>query len=67
MLINNIKVPCYNCPDRAVGCHGKCESYLAYKAKANEVRDKRIEAHNQENLFASCLSKATRGKLYLGW
>lgn len=25
------KSPCYQCKDRADGCHGRCESYLQYK------------------------------------
>lgn len=25
--------PCYKCPDREVGCHGKCEKYLAFRAE----------------------------------
>lgn len=24
------KVPCVNCPDREIGCHGHCEKYLEY-------------------------------------
>ena len=27
------KAPCYQCPNREVGCHGKCEKYLAYRAQ----------------------------------
>ena len=25
------KSPCYKCPDRAIGCHGKCEKYQDYQ------------------------------------
>lgn len=25
--------PCYGCPDRAVGCHGNCEAYKAYRSE----------------------------------
>lgn len=26
-----MQVPCLDCPDRAVGCHGKCERYKAWQ------------------------------------
>lgn len=28
-----MKPPCKGCPDRAMGCHGKCEEYAAFKAE----------------------------------
>lgn len=31
-----MKAPCKDCPDREVGCHGKCEKYARYKAERNE-------------------------------
>ena len=31
--------PCYNkgagCPNRTIGCHSKCEAYLAWKAECD--------------------------------
>ena len=27
-----MQVPCLDCPDRAVGCHGKCEKYKEFQA-----------------------------------
>ena len=33
--------PCYNCPDREMGCHGRCERYAAYRAKMDEVGRRR--------------------------
>jgi len=32
--------PCYECPDRVLGCHGTCEKYKDFK-------DERIELSNQ--------------------
>lgn len=32
--------PCYECPDRTLGCHGTCEKY-------NNFKDERIELGNQ--------------------
>lgn len=36
-----MKQPCYNCPDREVGCHGKCERYTAYRAEIDALKAKR--------------------------
>ena len=33
--------PCYNCPDREMGCHGRCERYAEYRAQMDEVGRKR--------------------------
>ena len=30
--------PCKDCADRTVGCHGKCEKYLAYRSELDAVR-----------------------------
>ena len=35
--------PCYECEKRTPGCHSSCEDYLSYKAKKDEIRDKRHE------------------------
>lgn len=29
----NTTSPCMDCPDRAVGCHGRCEQYKAFRAE----------------------------------
>lgn len=34
-----MKAPCKDCPDREVGCHGKCDKYAQFK----EERNKEIE------------------------
>lgn len=26
-----MQAPCYNCPDRTIECHGKCEKYKEFK------------------------------------
>lgn len=33
--------PCKDCPDRAPGCHGKCEKYKAFAEWNAENREKR--------------------------
>ena len=32
-----IHAPCRDCPDRALGCHSKCERYAEYKKKISRV------------------------------
>ena len=44
--------PCKDCPDRVVGCHGKCEKYKAYRVeveKLYEARTKLDFAHDPLN------------------
>lgn len=67
MLINNIKPPCYNCSDRAIGCHGNCQAYSSYRAKADEVKAKRAELRRKDDLVNGCLNGVTKMRLYGGW
>ena len=41
-----MKAPCRqpdgtDCPNRAVGCQGKCEKYQAFRAELDAIADKR--------------------------
>lgn len=42
---------CKGCPDREVGCHSKCETYLKYRAKQDLInamklkREQKFPAH----------------------
>lgn len=38
------RVPCYQCTERHVGCHGTCEQYAAFRAE----KDKAIQKRHQE-------------------
>lgn len=29
--------PCNNCPDRHIGCHGKCKRYREYKLERDRL------------------------------
>lgn len=33
--------PCYECKDRAPGCHGKCQRYAAFAAEREDIRKKK--------------------------
>ena len=37
--------PCKGCADRAVGCHGRCEKYLAFDAERVKIRLARQQEH----------------------
>ena len=65
--MTNNKAPCFNCQNRQVGCHSKCQSYLEYQAKNNAIRTKRLEEHEKARRLNGCLSKATIARMYLGW
>ena len=43
-----MQVPCLDCPDRAVGCHGKCKRYKAWQEYKEVERAARRE-HNEKN------------------
>ena len=38
-----MKQPCYQCPDRHMGYHGRCERYAKYKAEIEIVKQRRWE------------------------
>lgn len=40
-----MKVPCWKCPERKVGCHGTCEKYAAYKKWWEQKREARSEEY----------------------
>ena len=33
--------PCKDCPDRKMGCHGRCEKYLAFRAVQTEESERK--------------------------
>lgn len=42
-MTNRLHSPCKDCPDRVVGCHGKCEKYKAYRVEVDKLRVARAE------------------------
>lgn len=59
-----MKPPCgVNCPDRHVGCQGRCEKYLAYRAeidgrKPNLYADSDIKDYTRKVKLKIALKKA---------
>lgn len=45
-----MNVPCRDCTDRELGCHGKCERYQEFSALCEEVRARRLK--DAEDLYA---------------
>lgn len=37
-------VPCYNCPERAMGCHASCDKYDAFSKERAAMREARFSA-----------------------
>ncbi len=62
-----IKSPCFNCSIRAMSCHSKCESYTDYRARIDDLNNKKVEAKNQTRMVDDCLSGVSKMKMYKGW
>lgn len=42
-----MNAPCMNCPDRAIGCHGHCERYKAFR----EGREKEYAFRHEQYIL----------------
>lgn len=58
--VSNTSNPCFQCPNRAVGCHANCERYSNFKNKTRDYNHKIIEARHSEYVFRNYVN----GKLY---
>ena len=57
--------PCYLCEDRYVGCHGKCESYKAWRAEYDEMKKKEREHTDTQNfVYAVFKNRNDKTKRY---
>ena len=66
MNYRELEVPCFQCKDRHMGCHGKCEKYAAFvkknrKQKEEMFKEKEITGALNENVR----KWAKRSKKYL--
>lgn len=39
---------CWNCQDRKVGCHARCEKYLQYAKEREQINEARQAEHNKD-------------------
>lgn len=62
-----IKSPCFNCPNRVMSCHSKCEPYIDYRARIDDLNNKKAEAKKQTRMVDDCLSSMSKMKMYKGW
>lgn len=62
-----IKSPCFNCLNRAMSCHSKCEPYTDYRARIDELNSRKAEIKNQVRMVDGCLSGVSKMKMYKGW
>lgn len=42
-------VPCGNCEERSIGCHGKCEKYIEFRRDRDTMLDRRTEIRNTDD------------------
>ena len=57
-----MKAPCKGCPDRAVGCHGKCEQYTAYREIMERERNRRRVEAQANDATARAVERVSRYK-----
>ena len=66
MNYKELEVPCYQCKERYVGCHGKCERYAAFNVKNIERREKIFQdKETSEALIENVRKWARRSGKYL--
>ena len=58
-----MKQPCYNCPDREMGCHGRCERYKAYRAEVDAIKAKK----KAESDIVDAIQEAKRRRNKFKW
>lgn len=44
--------PCYNCTDREMGCHSKCEKYKGYSVQNEALREARQKTREDNGYFS---------------
>lgn len=68
--LTNVKRTCCarDCPDRAIGCHGKCEKYKAYRAECDQMMDKRYQnkrkSHEADQLAYDAIKRLPGKRSY---
>lgn len=39
-----VKTPCYDCKERSVGCHSRCEKFSEYRARLDDEKNAAFNA-----------------------
>lgn len=56
----DLKAPCKNCEKRYVGCHSKCEAYIAFDAQCKKFREERALKGAEISFFTEQAQKQAR-------
>ena len=57
-------MPCRNCEDRHIGCHGTCEKYIDWKEKHIESKRKKFEQKQTEYQYMAVASMRKAKRLH---
>lgn len=55
-----MNTPCRGCPDREIGCHGRCDRYAEYQAILDRERKKRYYAWLANEEKAKAIERTTK-------
>ena len=47
--------PCKDCKDRRLGCHSRCEKYLAFAKECEDVRNKKAKHKTIYDISPKCV------------
>jgi hypothetical protein len=50
--------PCWNCTNRKLGCQMKCEKYITFKVKQEEIKKRRQEVNMVEGYFRKSIYRS---------
>ena len=51
------QTPCFECEERYLGCHGKCEKYQAFTKERNSKKQKRYEKFASQMFYSDETTK----------
>lgn len=54
---HRVVVPCRDCKDRHVGCHGECERYREFKARLAEINEQKAQESKSNAEYADYVIK----------
>jgi len=40
LTYREMEIPCYNCNERHIGCHGECDRYASYSAMRKQENER---------------------------
>lgn len=54
--------PCYNCPDRQMKCHDRCERYKDYQDDRETIRTAKKQVYSIDGYFNDSITKSRKIK-----